>query len=41
MMTMKLKGKSRAEATEMVRAFHNLVTAGESEQRRKAWAIFS
>ena len=26
MMTMKLKGKSRAEATEMLRAFHDLVT---------------
>lgn len=26
MMTMKLKGRSRAEATEMLRAFHDLVT---------------
>jgi nitrogen fixation protein NifU and related proteins len=31
MMTTKLKGKSRAEATEMGRAFQNLVTIGESE----------
>jgi nitrogen fixation NifU-like protein len=31
-MTMKLKGKSRSEAMEMLRAFHDLVTsdAGES-----------
>ena len=28
MMTMKLKGKSRAEAMEMTRAFHDLVTGG-------------
>ena len=34
MMTTKLKGKSRAEATEMGRAFQNLVTAGESEQAK-------
>ena len=34
MMTMKLKGKTRAEATEMTRIFHDLVTgetAGESK----------
>lgn len=30
MMTTKLKGKSRAEATEMGRSFQNLVTTGES-----------
>jgi nitrogen fixation protein NifU and related proteins len=29
-----LKGKSRAEATEMGRAFQNLVTTGESEQAK-------
>jgi nitrogen fixation NifU-like protein len=34
MMTTKLKGKSRAEATEIGRAFQNLVTAGESEQAK-------
>ena len=34
MMTTKLKGKSRAEAAEMGRAFQNLVTAGESEQAK-------
>jgi nitrogen fixation protein NifU and related proteins len=32
MMTMKLKGKSRAEATEMARAFHDLVTGGSPER---------
>jgi nitrogen fixation NifU-like protein len=31
MMTMKLKGKSRAEALEMARAFHDLVTGGPTE----------
>ena len=31
MMTMKLKGKSRAEADEMLRAFHDLVTADDAE----------
>ena len=31
LMTMKLKGKSRAEVMEMVRAFHDLVTAETSE----------
>jgi nitrogen fixation NifU-like protein len=31
MMTMKLKGKSRAEAVEMARAFHELVTGGPIE----------
>jgi nitrogen fixation protein NifU and related proteins len=34
MMTTKLKGKSRAEATEMGRAFQHLVTTGESEQAK-------
>ena len=34
MMTTKLKGKSRAEATEMGRAFQDLVTAEESEQAK-------
>ena len=34
MMTTKLKGKSRAEATEMGRVFQNLVTTGESEQAK-------
>ena len=34
MMTTKLKGKSRAEAAEMGRAFQNLVTAAESEQAK-------
>ena len=34
LMTMKLKGKSRAEATEMGRTFQNLVTTGESEQAK-------
>ena len=31
MMTMKLKGKSRAEALEMARAFRDLVTGGPTE----------
>ena len=31
LMTMKLKGKSRAQATEMFRAFHDLVTKETSE----------
>lgn len=31
MMTMKLKGKSRSEVMEMVRAFHDLVTGGMDE----------
>ena len=31
MMTMKLKGKSRADATEMLRAFHDLVTDEKAE----------
>src|SRR6266404_5714267 len=31
LMTMKLKGKSRAEVMEMLRAFHNLVTGDTSE----------
>jgi nitrogen fixation NifU-like protein len=31
LMTMKLKGKSRAEVTEMLRAFHDLVTGETSE----------
>lgn len=34
MMTTKLKGKSRAEATEMGRTFQILVTAGESGQAK-------
>jgi nitrogen fixation NifU-like protein len=35
LMTMKLKGKSREEVTEMLRAFHNLVT-NESDEAPKA-----
>jgi nitrogen fixation protein NifU and related proteins len=31
LMTMKLKGKSRGEAMDMLRAFHDLVTNGTSE----------
>jgi nitrogen fixation NifU-like protein len=31
LMTMKLKGKSRAEAIEMARAFHDLVIGGQAE----------
>lgn len=31
LMTMKLKGKSRMEVTEMLRAFHNLVTDEDSD----------
>lgn len=34
MMTMKLKGKSRAEATEMARTFKNLVTGEGPDQSR-------
>jgi nitrogen fixation NifU-like protein len=34
MMTMKLKGKSREEATEMARAFHDLVTGDGTEQSK-------
>jgi nitrogen fixation protein NifU and related proteins len=35
MMTMKLKGKSREEATEMARTFHDLVTGEATEQSKK------
>ena len=31
LMTMKLKGKTRGEVMEMVRAFHDLVTGGKNE----------
>ena len=34
MMTLKLKGKSRAEAAEIGRAFHDLVTGEPSEQAK-------
>jgi nitrogen fixation NifU-like protein len=34
MMTLKLKGKSRAEAAEIGRAFHDLVTGEASEQAK-------
>jgi nitrogen fixation NifU-like protein len=34
MMTMKLKGKSRAEATEMASTFHDLVTGEATEQSK-------
>ncbi|HYJ04238.1 MAG TPA: SUF system NifU family Fe-S cluster assembly protein [Chthoniobacterales bacterium] len=34
MMTMKLKGKSREEATEMARTFHDLVTGEATEQSK-------
>ena len=34
MMTIKLKGKSRAEAAEMARTFHNLVTGEQTEQSK-------
>jgi nitrogen fixation NifU-like protein len=34
MMTMKLKGKSRAEAAEMARTFHDLVTGEATEQSK-------
>ena len=34
LMTMKLKGKSRAEVTEMLRAFHELVTNEKSESAK-------
>jgi nitrogen fixation NifU-like protein len=35
LMTMKLKGKTRTEATEMLRAFHGLVTDETSEAPKK------
>ena len=35
LMTMKLKGRSRAEAGEMLRAFHDLVTSATSRMRRE------
>ena len=35
MMTMKLKGKSRAEAAEMADTFKNLVTGGATESAKK------
>ena len=35
MMTMKLKGKTREEATAMARTFYDLVTGGSSEQSKK------
>ena len=35
MMTMKLKGKSRAEAAEMAATFKNLVTGGTTEPAKK------
>lgn len=31
LMTMKLKGKSRSDAVQMIEAFHNLVTGGSSD----------
>jgi nitrogen fixation NifU-like protein len=34
MMTMKLKGRSRTEATELMEAFHSLVTTGAAEPVR-------
>ncbi|HYR59219.1 MAG TPA: SUF system NifU family Fe-S cluster assembly protein [Chthoniobacteraceae bacterium] len=34
MMTMKLKGRSRAEATELLDAFHSLVTTGAAQPPR-------
>lgn len=34
MMTMKLKGKSRAEATDLARTFHDLVTGEATEQSK-------
>ena len=39
-MTMKLKGKSRPEAREMLRAFHDLVT-NDRGKRPKRWVIFA
>jgi hypothetical protein len=33
-MTMKLKGKSRAEVMEMLRAFHDLVTEGNQRSAK-------
>ena len=38
MMTAKLKGKPRAMAMEMVRAFHDLVT-GEKDEPPLNWVI--
>src|SRR6266566_2629148 len=35
LMTMKLKGKSRAEVEEMLRAFHDLVTSGNNDAPKK------
>ena len=35
LMTIKLKGKSRAEATEMLNEFHHLVTEGTTETPKK------
>src|ERR1700746_628557 len=35
LMTMKLKGKSRAEVTEMLRAFHDLVTEEKAEMPKQ------
>jgi nitrogen fixation NifU-like protein len=35
MMTMKLKGKTREEATAMARTFHDLVTGDATEQSKK------
>jgi nitrogen fixation NifU-like protein len=35
LMTMKLKGKSRAEVTEMLRAFHDLVTTDRNDAPKK------
>src|SRR5215467_6082802 len=34
LMTMKLKGKTRSEATEMLRAFHDLVTRDAAESAK-------
>jgi nitrogen fixation protein NifU and related proteins len=34
LMTMKLKGKSRADVEEMLRAFHDLVTTGKNDARK-------
>jgi nitrogen fixation NifU-like protein len=35
LMTLKLKGKSRAEVEEMFRAFHDLVTSGKNDASKK------
>jgi nitrogen fixation NifU-like protein len=35
LMTLKLKGKSRAEVEEMLRAFHDLVTSGNNDAPKK------